>query len=228
MRRYALALLYIVACLAIALPFVGCESSPIDVNGRAILPAVKADVDALRTDHDAAISKLRSDTGDALETLRKEKNTDLVGLRADIEAVKSTGQQAYESALKSGASVSDALNTRFAAEKTEAENRLADALKKAQENTNTALADAKGKAETATATATKAAEDAKNSTSPLGTILGGVGTLLVALGLGKYVHGLQAAAKIAQAIAGYDAAPFTSADAASMDAAKNGTTKAVG
>lgn len=211
MRRYALAFLYILGCLAIALPFIGCES-PIDVNGKALLPASQADVAVLRTDHDAAIQSARIDADNAIGALRAEKNADLTALRTDIETIKSTGQKAYEESLKSGGTIADAMNARFAAEKLEATNRLNDALAKAKTDTDAALADTRAKAETASATATKAGKDAENSTSPTTVIVGGLSVLLTALGLGKWVSGLQAAAKVAQAIAGYDAAPFIGAN----------------
>lgn len=180
MRRFLLTLAACLACLA-AIPLVGCMSAP-----SVSAPAFMKDVDAVRADHDAAIAQVRSDLGGSIDQLR-----------ADVVAARSAGEKAFADAIASGKSIGEATADRVRAETAVAIQAAQDAMAKQKAQTDAAIAEANKKAQAAK-------DEGEKSTSPLGTILASLASLVVALGGGKWIAGLVAASKILK----YDAQPF--------------------
>lgn len=179
-RGIRLALLTLFACIA-TLPLIGCMSAP-----SVSAPAFMKDVDAVRSDHDAAIAQVRADA-----------NASIDQLRADVVAARTAGEKAFTDAIASGKSIGEATADRVRAETAVAIQAAQDAMAKQKAQTDAAIAEANQKAKSAK-------DESEKSTSPLGTIIASVSALIVALGGGKWISGLVAAAKIAH----YDAQPF--------------------
>lgn len=132
MRRFLLTLAACLACLA-AIPLVGCMSAP-----SVSAPAFMKDVDAVRSDHDAAIAQVRSDLGGSIDQLR-----------ADVVAARSAGEKAFADAIASGKSIGEATADRVRAETAVAIQAAQDAMAKQKAQTDAAIAEANRKAEAA-------------------------------------------------------------------------------
>lgn len=131
-RGIRLALLTLFACIA-TLPLVGCMSAP-----SVSAPAFMKDVDAVRSDHDAAIAQVRNDLGGSIEQLR-----------ADVVAARSAGEKAFADAIASGKSIGEATADRVRAETAVAIQTAQDAMAKQKAQTDAAIAEANRKAEAA-------------------------------------------------------------------------------
>ena len=156
MRRFLLTLAACLACLA-AIPLVGCMSAP-----SVSAPAFMKDVDAVRSDHDAAIAQVRSDLGGSIDQLR-----------ADVVAARSAGEKAFADAIASGKSIGEATADRVRAETAVAIQAAQDAMAKQKAQTDAAIAEANRKAEAAKDAAKQSGE---GSPGWLTSVLGLLGT----------------------------------------------------